>query len=103
MRRKLSPPWMIRRTIPEIEARLGGRASARETCGVFRRYQRERRAGGRRAGERSGGVFEVVGQRRKERSAWWATAISVVVHAALVLLLVFGFRQSLLMAGEGDD
>jgi periplasmic protein TonB len=47
-------------------------------------------------------VFEVVGQRRKERPAWWATAISVVVHAALVLLLVFGFRQSLLMAGEGD-
>jgi len=47
-------------------------------------------------------VFEVVGQRRKERPAWWATAISVVVHAVLVLLLMFGFRQSLLMAGEGD-
>jgi protein TonB len=47
-------------------------------------------------------VFEVVGQRRKEQPAWWATTISVAVHAALVLLLVFGFRQTVLMAGEGD-
>jgi TonB family protein len=47
-------------------------------------------------------VFEVVGQRRKEQPAWWATAISVLVHAALVLLLVFGFRQTVLMAGEGN-
>ena len=47
-------------------------------------------------------MFEVVGQRRKEYLAWGATALAVVVHVALVLLLLFGFRQSLLMAGEGD-
>ena len=47
-------------------------------------------------------MFEVVGQRRKERPAWWATVIAIAVHAVFVLLLVFGFRQTVLMAGEGD-
>jgi TonB family protein len=48
-------------------------------------------------------VFEVVGQRRKERPAWWATLIAIAVHAVLVLALIFGFRQNLLLAGEGDQ
>ncbi|MFL5385307.1 MAG: energy transducer TonB [Longimicrobiaceae bacterium] len=47
-------------------------------------------------------MFEVVGQNRKEKPTWLATAISVAVHAAIVTLLVFGFRQTLALAGEGD-
>ena len=48
-------------------------------------------------------MFEVVGQDRKEKPAWWATAISVAVHAVLVLLLVFGFRQSLRLGDPTNE
>jgi len=48
-------------------------------------------------------VFEVVGRKKKEgRPSPGAAVLAVLVHAAIVLLLCFGFRQTVLMAGEGD-
>ena len=49
-------------------------------------------------------MFEVVGRNRKEgRPSAMATLVAVLVHAALVVFLVFSFRQTILLAGEGDS
>ena len=47
-------------------------------------------------------VFEVVGRKKKDGPSGPATVVAVLVHALVVLLLVIGFRQTVLMAGEGD-
>jgi len=48
-------------------------------------------------------VFEVVGRYKRVRPTWQATIISVVVHALFITLLILGFRQTLAIAGEGDE
>lgn len=48
-------------------------------------------------------MFEVVGRYKRVRPTWQATVISVVVHALFITLLVLGFRQTLAIAGEGDE
>lgn len=58
--------------------------------------------GGERA-EAVPGVFEVVGRNKKEgRPSAGGTAVAVLVHAVVVLLLFFGYRQTVLLAGEGS-
>ncbi|HSU13187.1 energy transducer TonB [Longimicrobium sp.] len=49
------------------------------------------------------GVFEVVGRTKKEgRPSPGGMAVAVLVHAAIVFVLFFGFRQTILLAGEGS-
>jgi periplasmic protein TonB len=58
--------------------------------------------GGQRA-EAEPGVFEVVGRKKREgRPSAGGAAVAVLVHAAIVALLFLGYRQTVLLAGEGS-
>lgn len=47
-------------------------------------------------------VFEVVERKKKDGPSAAGATVAVLVHAAILVLLVLGFRQTVLLAGEGD-